>query len=454
MTLQYSQLDESKNEIRLLTLHPGEAETPICCTVKNVPHGDYSIHEEGIYLWSGCGFGWARPQSTETEEWAPLTWHDVGASLGNAPESVDHAGLPRFFGEEPDMAGLPLVPVYEALSYTWGDPKVTISVEINGVEFPVTTNLFSALKRLRKPARERVLWVDAVCIDQSNLDERAKQVRRMRSIYQRAKRVLVWLGDSGDHGDRAITLLEKLGGRQKEVSACVEFQDYGEWYGPQFRHYPHMLGKAASDIFRKQKIKALRRFDLGTPGDFDETDWAALEKFLMTRDYWTRVWVIQEIAYAQSVKLYCGPKSMGFDTFAYITYNEKMLQSSSPRDRHLVARFANFINDGGVGTLLAQHEQAKEWTRVLGFEKEGTSLLHLLNDFRSYKSTDPRDKVYALLGLPSISDDMSFHKPDYSLPVSTIFCETARAIIKYEKRLNILCLEHSNLETRQYGLPS
>src|SRR5690348_5726806 len=102
----------------------------------------------------------------------------------------------------------------------------------------------------------------------------------------------------------------------------------------------------------------------------------------------------------------------------------------------LCAWLTDFINQGGIGALIGQHEQARECTRDTGMEKRGTSLLHLLNKFRRYKSTDPRDKLYALLGLLSISDDMPFHKPDYSLPASTVFCETSRALINYERSLN------------------
>ena len=62
MKLQYTPLDESKDEIRLLTLHCGEIDSPISCSVHNVPLGEYSIHKEGIYKWSDGGIGWAPPR--------------------------------------------------------------------------------------------------------------------------------------------------------------------------------------------------------------------------------------------------------------------------------------------------------------------------------------------------------------------------------------------------------
>jgi hypothetical protein len=62
MEFKYVPLDESKDEIRLLSLHPGENDSSIRCTLENVPSGEYSIHEEGIYKWSGGGVGWAPPK--------------------------------------------------------------------------------------------------------------------------------------------------------------------------------------------------------------------------------------------------------------------------------------------------------------------------------------------------------------------------------------------------------
>ncbi len=74
--------------------------------------------------------------------------------------------------------------------------------------------------------------------------------------------------------------------------------------------------------------------------------------------------------------------------------------------------------------------------------------------FGNCKSTDPRDKVYALLGLPSISDHMHFHAPDYNLPTAAVFQETTRSIIKYENCLHVICLQHPESQPRPYGLPS
>jgi hypothetical protein len=104
-------------------------------------------------------------------------------------------------------------PGYEALSYTWGDPSSleTIIMATQGFEimqqFSVTSNCFSALKRLRYEDRTRVLWIDALAIDQSNVHERNHQVSLMSKIYSQAAGVIVYLGESADNSDLAIEFI-------------------------------------------------------------------------------------------------------------------------------------------------------------------------------------------------------------------------------------------------------
>ena len=366
----------------------------------------------------------------------------------------DASELPRFFGPDPDMSALPVVPDYEALSYTWGDEKVTTPIEINGVSFSVTLNLFGALNRLRKNGRDRVLWIDSICINQRDLVERSTQVRRMPFIYQRASRVVVWVGDGANDSDQAIDVLQRLGGKEKEIKCLDGFWRYGDWYGPQFDCLSGVAGNHYSEMLSKRRSESLRKLDLSTPVELSDTEWRALENFLLGSVYWSRAWIVQELTYARSVKLYYGRKSMGWNTFTGITHNEKLYNTKSLRDRNLVARFANMMTASGLTRLMQQQDEAKEYTRALGFEREGTSLLQQLVKFRNWKSTDPRDKVYALLGLPSISDDMYFHAPDYTMSPATVFQETTRSIIRYENCLHVICLEHPDPQPRPYDLPS
>jgi hypothetical protein len=83
---------------------------------------------------------------------------------------------------------------YEALSYAWGNSMFPHTISVNGLSFNIGENLFKALNHLRLPDSARVLWIDAIYINQSNISERNHQVQQMADIYSRAHQVLVWLG--------------------------------------------------------------------------------------------------------------------------------------------------------------------------------------------------------------------------------------------------------------------
>jgi hypothetical protein len=94
--------------------------------------------------------------------------------------------------------------LYEALSYIWGGDERTCSITIEEQNLDATANLYTALIRLRGRSLERILWIDAICIDQNNLDERSQQVQLMAMIYSKAHCVLVWLGETADNIEGAL----------------------------------------------------------------------------------------------------------------------------------------------------------------------------------------------------------------------------------------------------------
>lgn len=85
---------------------------------------------------------------------------------------------------------------YKALSYVWGDESEKKEIRINKKKAFVTSNLYNALKSLRQIDEDAILWVDAMCIDQSNHKEKGHQVSQMRLVYERAEEVIIWLGES------------------------------------------------------------------------------------------------------------------------------------------------------------------------------------------------------------------------------------------------------------------
>ena len=102
---------------------------------------------------------------------------------------------------------------YEALSYTWGSPEQAHGIICDGVSFNVTENLYAALRRIRHLETTRTIWIDQICIDQSNILERNSQVAFMGTIYANASQVLIWLGEEDSESDMAFSFLSELARR-------------------------------------------------------------------------------------------------------------------------------------------------------------------------------------------------------------------------------------------------
>jgi hypothetical protein len=211
----------SKDEIRLLNLHPGMTKDPLF----------FSIDHE-ILPSCACVLEHLQPRLAKCRKCRKIK------------------ELPNF----------------EALSYTWGEKNQLEIVHCQASDhsksiayMKVTSNCASALKRLRHAVHVRKLWVDAICIDQSNTNERSAQVRIMQRMYRGASQVIVYLGDSTDGTDRAIEILE---------------------------HESQGLSPLITDDISKKDIQCVQE--------------------LVARPWFHRVWVLQEIASARSAVVLCG----------------------------------------------------------------------------------------------------------------------------------------------------
>lgn len=160
-----------------------------------------------------------------------------------------------------DSEGTP--PAYEALSYVWGDPAVTAPVMVDGIPLQVTVSLESALRRLRLADRPRVLWADAICINQQDSDEKPHQVPIMLHLYRNASMVLMWLGDLGPE---CTPLLEWFDGKRKPNTFASKCKPRSI----------HIL---------------LWRYTLTEIVDLLQSCFTAWEKIL-GHPYWTRMWTL------------------------------------------------------------------------------------------------------------------------------------------------------------------
>lgn len=111
--------------------------------------------------------------------------------------------------------------VFEALSYVWGDTSAgKKTIKVNGAPFQVGANLYSALLRLRLKDDYRVLWADAICINQDDIPERVSQVGLMREIYKTGKQTVAWLGEADESTDKMFEGIRALGDEALEMQAA------------------------------------------------------------------------------------------------------------------------------------------------------------------------------------------------------------------------------------------
>jgi len=102
---------------------------------------------------------------------------------------------------------------YVALSYRWGEDKPDIPIAIAGGSVNVTSNGHAALLELSKDGQYSYIWIDAICIDQSNNEEKGVQVAMMSEVYSKAERVVVWLGKAYDGSREALEWCEYVSRR-------------------------------------------------------------------------------------------------------------------------------------------------------------------------------------------------------------------------------------------------
>ena len=181
-------------------------------------------------------------------------------------------------------------PPYEAISYVWGNLERTAEILCDDQVLGITASLSDALQRVRSTDKPRLLWADAICIDQSNLIERSEQVQLMRSIYQQAREVLVWLGPSDENsgGEEVFNFLYRLWEECNSIDA---------------------VGLLNSDVLGK--LGSMNKHELHTFPPKDSPLWDSLHRFYR-RPWFTRVWIIQEVAVSTSALIMYGKEEISW----------------------------------------------------------------------------------------------------------------------------------------------
>jgi hypothetical protein len=300
-------------------------------------------------------------------------------------------------------------PVYEALSYTWGDESHRRYINVNGQRFSVTSNLWSALRYLRHTSNTRCLWVDAICINQQNITERSFMVSQMHVIYHNSKRVIAWLGDPTLQSEQAFRFL-------------AEYMSEGPQMGEDQEGWKDVV----------ENSKPMRNVDLST--------WEALLD-VFGRPWWGRAWIIQEVSCSRAGwSLMCGSSELNGNHLSCILshFFDALEASEVPPEAKTI------LDSGPFGVL----------RMTMGDQDELGSVL-VAN--RSRKAKDDKDKVYAFVNL--VYPEITELRPNYQESTAEIYYQTAVQLIVKCNDLRVLsiCENQSKEEfdrlTRIDGIP-
>lgn len=268
------------------------------------------------------------------------------------------------------LDGDDLIP-YHAVSYTWGGTEMCSAVTVNGRTLGVTENLYLALQSLRERKTDRVFWIDAICIDQGNERERGHQVQQMGSIYSQAEEVVIWLGSATYETNVLMDSLTQLKRKSLETA-------YKEWDLTDTRWKNHWQSVQPGLMCRYTDLTTLQREGL---------------ELLLSRPWSKRVWILQEVAKAKSAIVCSGDRSVPAHIFALAP----LLLQTRP-ERHSQA----------VLDIMPGPVRKNSWWN------EKRDLYTLLLKFGESRASDPRDMVYALLGISSDAFDADSLRPDYT----------------------------------------
>jgi Heterokaryon incompatibility protein (HET) len=297
-------------------------------------------------------------------------------------------------------------PCYQALSYCWGDTKASAEIYCNNSPLGVTENLFSALCQLRHKRTPTTFWIDAICINQVDVEERNSQVRQMRKIFQRSQRTLIWLGKESDDSDAAMQLVKDLvHASQKAAKSGIH---RNVWY-----HTIDNIPPLYSSVWRAFST-------------------------LLKRPWFYRTWIIQEVSVSKDAHVLCGDDSVSWDS---------------------LAQAVNYALDVGIFFLFSEdmtyHALTIAGTRLKFLGGIRPRLLSLLLQNRSFLATDARDKVFALLALADHEELISLHvEPNYGLSAEKVYNDLAVAFLKSRQDLDLFNAPRVLENARIKGLPS
>ena len=350
-------------------------------------------------------------------------------------------------------------PEYQALSYVWGSILDKKTIICNSVPLEIGQNLHHALWQIREDGDIKLpWWVDAVCINQKNISEKNVQVRMMKEIYENAYSVLAWIGQEKEEDAAGFALLQAMDEQLGHYADTFETVSLG---GPRY------------DTLEQ----------LGLP-PVEDPQWRAMMDVLY-RDYFYRIWIIQEILVAQRCSVKCGTQTIDRRSIFVVGALYELFQSiknavslqllalldpekddpnlepfSSKKFRETVATlellplYSGLTEDNSKFAVFSVRDlwifstcRAQDGT----WDDRATSMATWLSRTAVFKATEPKDKIFALVGL---SSDVSSSIIDYTKSTTAVQIEVAKIAIERPDTWGPLLFSGVNASGHSSELPS
>jgi hypothetical protein len=349
-------------------------------------------------------------------------------------------------------------PSYEALSYVWGSMDPSYFLDCSDVQVRVTKNLHEALCHFRLESQIRIVWADALCINQSDNPEKSIQVNRMREIYENCANLLVWFGapapgvaEDAWEGLRRLRLLF-------EEHTDVETLRYTK----QARNKSDGITELADKLteWEHRFRVALRRQPLHVSIS------RALASFFSC-PWFTRVWIVQEIILAPGGSKSYMTLAYGDTDFDWETLSIVVGGLHATRSMEYVTRYMDLPDlNASLSRLIQVVDHARSSRRTVFANDDdltigGTNSVfwEFLLTAQRLSSTDPRDKIYGMLSViePDVRSTLRIKlQPDYAKSAVDLYTDVSLFFIFDEGCLDILELTYDQPDngTRLLGLPT
>lgn len=299
---------------------------------------------------------------------------------------------------------------YEALSYVWGPENPNHGILVDGEEVNVRSNLYAALKELRLKDQPRTLWIDSVCINQADINERNHQVRQMGTIYSSTNQVIIWLGEGDVETDIALDFIDCLSKLDVGIALCIIANNGLRW---------------------EEREQIFSTLGMHHGHNDHERIVGGLTK-LMNNAWWTRVWTVQEIVLAGSALLRCGSKSASWGHLVQLSKFAIEVSHHNTINAFGGRPMVEAVFDEWSGQVLGLYVATSVLTDLSYRLSNGleTSLQQMILQLRFRRATDPLDVIYALLG---ITTEKTTIEIDYGKSKKEVYKNAMKIVLELDR---------------------